>query len=65
LSDARDQLEGIEFVERIETRHVDRRKFQAEKSATDLQNAEGFPARPMRGTLRMPRDGHTVKLRSE
>ena len=35
LADARDHLEGIKLVERVEAGHVDGGKFQAEKTAAD------------------------------
>src|SRR5262249_14084610 len=42
LADARDQLEGIELVECVETRQVDRGKFKAKESAADPQNTVGL-----------------------
>ena len=48
LSNARNHLEGIKLIERIEARHIDRGKFEAQESAADLQDAIGLRKRPLR-----------------
>src|SRR5262245_25706472 len=45
LADARDQLEGIKFVKRIEPRHVDRGKLPTQKSAADAENTKRLSER--------------------
>ena len=41
-ADARNHLEGIEFVQRIEARHGHCGKFQAEEASADLEHAVGL-----------------------
>ena len=45
LADARDDLERIELVERVEPRHVDRGELQAQEAAADLEHAVGLGER--------------------
>ena len=42
FADTRDHVERIEIVQRVEPRHVDRGKFQAEEAPADPEHAIGL-----------------------
>ena len=63
LADRRDDVERIQFVERVEARHVDRGKFQAKEPPAGPQHAEAFRQRRVdaRHVADAERDRHGIE----